>query len=108
VRSSIFTSNFRTSKFINDRLKKLFKQEAPDHTRLRMLFYASLLMGFFKNHKLSSKIGALKSAIGPIPNQLLEGLLSRYTEDQLTSTGEESKKRYPPSRPLLIQICMYE
>src|SRR5436190_17950285 len=96
-------ADLRTSKFVNDRLKQLFKQQAPDHTRLRMLFYASLLMAFFKNHRQSSKRAVLKSVLGPIPNPVLEGLLSRYTEDQLTSSGENAKKRY--SFPLKFRLC---
>ena len=90
-------SNCRNSKFINDRLKRLFKQEEPDHVRLRMLFYASLLMAFFKNHRMASKSAALKSALGPVPGPLFQGLLTRYTEDQLTSSKEDAKKRYSPS-----------
>jgi len=71
----------------------LFTHEAPDYRRLRIIFYAALLMAFFKNHRMTSKKNALKAALGPIPNPLLEGLLSRYTEDQLTSTQEDAKKR---------------
>ena len=72
----------------------LFQQEAPDHHRLRMIFYASLLMAFYKNNRLVSKRGALKAALGPIPNALLDGLYTRFTEDQLTSTKEDAKKRF--------------
>src|SRR5277367_1211708 len=90
-------SDFRNSKFINDRLKRLFKQDEPDHARLRMLFYASLLMAFFKNHRIASKRAALKSTLSPVPGSLFEGLLTRYTEDQLTSSKEDAKKRYSPS-----------
>ena len=59
-----------------------------------MLYYASLLMAFFKNHRLASKRAALTSILGPLPNPLIDGLLSRYTEEQLTSTKEDAKKRY--------------
>lgn len=90
-----FTSNIRSSKLINERLRTLFKQEAPDHHRLCMIFYASLLMAFYKNNRLASKRGALKAALGPIPNPLLDGLYTRFTEDQLTSTKEDAKKRSP-------------
>jgi hypothetical protein len=90
-----YQSNYRNSRFINERLKTLFAQEAPDHKRLRMIFYAALLMAFFKHNKMASKRGVLKGLLGPIPNPLLDGLLSRYTEDQLTSTQEDAKKRYP-------------
>ena len=86
-------TNFRNSKFISDRLKRLFKQEEPDHARLRMLFYASLLMAFFKNHRMAPKPAALKSTLSPIPNPLFQGLLTRYTEDQLTGSKEDAKKR---------------
>jgi hypothetical protein len=58
-----------------------------------MIFYASLLMAFFKNHRMAAKPGALKMLFGPLPNPLFEGLLSRYTEDQLTSSKEDAKKR---------------
>jgi len=58
-----------------------------------MLLYASLLMAFFKNNKLASKRMALKNVLGPIPNPLLEGLLSRYTEEQLSSFREGATKR---------------
>ena len=86
-------SDLRSSQFVNDRLKALFKQEAPDYKRLRMIFYASLLMAFYKNHRMAGKREALKTMLGPLPNPLFEGLLSRYTEDQLTSSKEDAKKR---------------
>jgi hypothetical protein len=88
-----FLSDLRNSQFINDRLKQLFKQEARDYKRLRMIFYASLLMAFFKNHKAAGKLGALEALLGPLPKPLFEGLLSRYTEDQLTSSKEDARKR---------------
>jgi hypothetical protein len=70
-----------------------------------MIFYASLLMAFYKNHRLTSKRGALKAALGQIPNPLLDGLYTRYTEDQLTSTKEDAKKKYllPPYLHLRIK-----
>jgi DNA-directed RNA polymerase I subunit RPA49 len=58
-----------------------------------MLFYASLLMAFFKNNRLASKRNTLKSVLGPIPNPLLDGILSRYTETQLTSTRQDAKTK---------------
>ena len=59
-------------------------------------------MAFYKNHRLTSKRGALKAALGQIPNPLLDGLYTRYTEDQLTSTKEDAKKKYlpPPCKDL--------
>lgn len=71
-----------------------------------MLFYASLLMAFFKNHRLVSKRAALISILGPVPNPLIDGLLSRYTEEQLTSTKEDAKKRYAFDIPSSLRtVC---
>jgi hypothetical protein len=91
----VISPNPRNSRFITERLKDLFAQEAPDHKRLRLIYYAALLMAFFKNHRLTSKRGALKAVL-PVPNPVLEGLLARYTEDHLTSAKEDAKKRYRP------------
>jgi len=55
-------------------------------------------MAFYKNNRLASKRSALKAALGPIPNPLLDGLYTRYTEDQLTSTKEDAKKKYTLSK----------
>src|ERR1700751_5626841 len=99
-------SDFRNSRFVNDRLKQLFKQEAKDYKRLRMLFYASLLMAFFKNNRLASKISTLKGVLGPIPNPLLDGLLSRYTESQLTSGKQDARsKNVCPARCQDKVVC---
>ena len=92
MKRTFVVADLRTSRFINDRFNQLFKQGRQDHARLRMIFYASLLMAFFKNHRMASKRAALKSVLG-IPNPLLEGLLSRYTEEQLTSTRDEANPR---------------
>lgn len=86
---------------MNDRIKSLFKQEQPDHTRLRILFYISLLMAFYKNNRLSSKRGVLKSVLGNCSNVLVDGLLERYTEEQLTSSKQDARKRYVSLFPVL-------
>jgi DNA-directed RNA polymerase I subunit RPA49 len=83
----------RSSKFINDRLISLFKQEAQDHYRLSLLFYASLLMAFYKNNKLASRRHNLKTTLGGIPDHLIDGLISRYTEGQRTSDAVDAKNR---------------
>jgi len=67
-----------------------------------MLFYTALLVSFFKNHRLASKRPALRAALGSIPNVLLDGLLSRFTEEQRTSTKTDAKKQYPPLLETLI------
>jgi A49-like RNA polymerase I associated factor len=87
-------ANRRTSNFIKEQLTELFKKKDPDQARLRLLYYASLLMAFFKNNRLASKSAALKTALGNISNPLLKGLISRYTEVQLISAAEDANKRY--------------
>ena len=49
---------------------------------------------------MASKRAALKSALGSVPAPLFQGLLSRYTEDQLTSAKEDATKRYSFSSSL--------
>jgi A49-like RNA polymerase I associated factor len=89
-----YLANWRTSNFIKEQLTELFQKKTPDQTRLRLLYYASLLMAFFKNNRLASKGAALRTALGNISNPVFTGLISRYTEAQRTSAAQDANKRY--------------
>ncbi|GAO50087.1 Rpa49 subunit specific to nuclear RNA polymerase I [Saitoella complicata NRRL Y-17804] len=73
---------YRQSTYVTDRLTKILSSNAEkkDTHRLKLLYYASLLMAFYVNHRVAGKKDILSTKLGSPPQILVDGFISRYTE----------------------------
>ncbi|KAK9456787.1 RNA polymerase I associated factor, A49-like protein [Dipodascopsis uninucleata] len=82
---------FRTSDYINSRVVKIDNEEHL--LKLKLLFYASLLMGLYFNRRTSNKRGLLQKLNHPA-EILVDNLITRFTDTRVGKVGKEKEASF--------------
>ncbi|KAK9448728.1 RNA polymerase I associated factor, A49-like protein [Limtongia smithiae] len=77
---------FKTSNYINDRIARITNENETQ--TLKLLYYASLLMGLYTNKRVSSK-GAIMLKLNHPAEVLVNGLIAKFTEQKAAAVGKE-------------------
>ncbi|KAK9461558.1 RNA polymerase I associated factor, A49-like protein [Lipomyces oligophaga] len=77
---------YSTSAYINSRISRVVHE--PDMTKLKLLYYASLLMGMYAKRRSSTK-RMLAQRLNHPADILVDGLLSRFADSKAGPVGKE-------------------
>ncbi|KTW27214.1 DNA-directed RNA polymerase I subunit RPA49 [Pneumocystis jirovecii RU7] len=80
---------YRNSRYINDRLGKALVDGKKNKRRIKLLYYASLLMAFYTNYQLVSKKDLLIKKLGDPPEILVDHLITRFSEPSRSGINHE-------------------
>lgn len=76
----------KTSSYINTRVGRIANEEQLP--KLKLLYYAALLIGFYENRRVSNK-RMLISKLNHPPEILVDGLIERFGESKAGRVGKE-------------------
>ncbi|KAK9370176.1 RNA polymerase I associated factor, A49-like protein [Lipomyces kononenkoae] len=77
---------FKTSEYINNRVAKINNEN--EMQKLKLLYYAALLMGLYNNRRVSNKRALLQKLNHPA-EILVNGLIEKFTESKAGKVGKE-------------------
>ncbi|KAK9240866.1 RNA polymerase I associated factor, A49-like protein [Lipomyces kononenkoae] len=77
---------FTASEYINNRVARINNEN--DMQKLKLLYYASLLMGLYNNRRISNKRALLQKLNYPA-EILVNGLIEKFTESKVGKVGKE-------------------
>ncbi|KAK9467410.1 RNA polymerase I associated factor, A49-like protein [Lipomyces arxii] len=95
---------FKTSEYINDRIAKIDNENQLP--KLKLLYYVSLLIGFYNNRRMSSKKLLLQKLNYPAET-LVNGLIDRFTDVKVGKFGKEKDASFVITPRLEDKLLCY-
>ncbi|KAI0354308.1 RNA polymerase I associated factor A49-like protein [Trametes cingulata] len=90
---------FSRSDWLKLQLKLIYSAPKPNKTDLKLVYYVSTMMAFFKNSRNVGDKDALQQKLSGVPPIVLDGLISRFTE---TERSTNKPKMTPQTETMLL------
>ncbi|KAI0659646.1 RNA polymerase I associated factor A49-like protein [Cubamyces menziesii] len=87
------------SDWLKLQLKLIYSAPKPNKTELKIVYYISTMMAFYRNSRNVGDKDALQQKLSGVPPIVLDGLLSRFTE---TERSTNKSKMTPQTETMLL------
>ncbi|KAJ8102136.1 RNA polymerase I associated factor, A49-like protein [Lipomyces tetrasporus] len=95
---------FKNSEYINSRVARINNEN--EMQRLKLLYYASLLMGLYNNRRMSNKRALLQKLNHPA-EILVTGLIQKFTDSKVGKVGREKDASFTITPKMEDKLLCY-
>ncbi|KAK9359070.1 RNA polymerase I associated factor, A49-like protein [Lipomyces starkeyi] len=95
---------FKTSEYINNRVARINNEN--EMQKLKLLYYASLLMGLYNNRRISNKRALLQKLDHPA-EILVNSLIQKFTDNKVGKVGKEKDASFTITPKMEDKLLCY-
>lgn len=83
----------KTSQYVSSRIQALEKGVGSQTDKIKMIYYASLLLAVYENKRINNK-AALLAKVGNPPEALISGILDRFAVSKASQFGKTKDRNF--------------